>query len=252
MDEVEKAWKSFETAVEQTWQSAQQQREAGVDLQTQLQSFRFPIHDPEIQASSDVYFYILAALTGLLKHFPQYGKTLDTFLLEARNLHSTGALPATEKRRFDAKFAEINSARSLLVSTKIVAHVGKLQHLRKELESVNELRVTATKLRYKVEQWEMTHGNPSAHNFFSLAKGQKWLEEAKAGLDQAKPDFINAMSDFAIRFHHARREILSAFHGERLRFLSSVVFDGGEFRGDCVTFDDIDEILKCVKKKESK
>jgi hypothetical protein len=248
MEEIEQAWKSFESAVGQTWKNAQDQREAGVDVQTQYLAFRYPVHDPEIQEATDTYFSILAAITGLLKHFPALGSSVDGALVHSREFVNALGLAPAERRALEGRLGQLESGKSTLIMGILQGHVNTLQGLKKHLETVNRCRIRATKLQYKVEQWELASQRALTKKFADLAKSQEWKEEAKRKLEFAKPEFIKTMGEYAECFHGVRKGILEAFHKERRTFVGVVIGDGQLSRPSVgVDWDDVDAVLEGVR-----
>jgi hypothetical protein len=212
LTEWEQQAETFLTDVTAFWNASREKNANGVTFKTQAEEYLITVNDPELQAANTAYFAAVTAVATIANNLALFPKSLtaaSSDLAKIVDLYRTelsaqeDLLPkVTEFVRDAALFdTAVTSGIQQQFEGLVTTAVGPLKA---ELADINNLRLTAMRLEFKLEQLDLAYADPKVVAKFSLVP-DSWRENTREALVAAKPEFIDAMERFRPRFDEVRR-----------------------------------------------
>ena len=249
MDSFERDWDRFMNDAGKFWKSTANQATGGKSMKELKNEMMTPIEDTEMQQRNELYFYVKKVIDSAFQGEADWLRELATV---DKVLAQLGEIYLHDGKEFEESVKKAETARTTLVSAKVAQFLkGRFTEIRDKHTRLGNLSDRATKLQYKVEQLTRVYNNEDASKVFGYVKKQQWLEKAQDELDVAKPEYFQALDEFMVEFHTARRELFQLWKEDLHAYEQSLVesFGGGiEDPGTLIlSYDELDETLNVLK-----
>jgi hypothetical protein len=198
----------FFNSVQGAWRDARARSAEGQGPLTQVEKTVYPITDQELIDAGELYFSALGVITPVLDQLDVWTKSIAATVAPIRTSVELYRQSLSQNRHFAAAVetfscttTNLERAQDALVKTSVPRLKAQFfLPMKAELSNLNNLRVRAVKLCYKVEQLIKANNDPTLRKMLGKAKPE-WQEKAQAELDLAKPTYIEAIHAFMPRFH---------------------------------------------------
>jgi hypothetical protein len=248
----------FLSSVQGAWRDVKARNAEGQGALSQMERTIYPITDQELIDAGELYFSALGVITPVLDQLDVWTKSIAATVAPIRTAIELYRQSLSQNRHFAASVetfsctaTNLDRAQDALIKT-VVPRL-KAQYflpMKTELSNLNQLRLRAVKLCYKVEQLIKANTDPTLKKMLGKAKPE-WQEKAQAELNIAKPTYLEAIHAFMPRFH---QQMLDA-NRQLVQIKKDFMAQLGELQRQShpptapIDYSDLDSILLIVKPK---
>jgi hypothetical protein len=231
------------------WHTARERQGEGQGPLTQVERAVFPINDPEILASIDLYFGALATITPVMSQLDAWEKAIGLMVAATQSAVGVYRRALPQLGAFADSFAGTSESAARAHEQLSRVQLPRLKTelllpIRAELAGLDELRSRAVRLQYKVEQFEKAELERTLPKVIGRF-GPEWLQGARAELEIAKTTFVEAVKIFSPKFRERMTEIFQQLVMVRREFMGAIgsVQPQAQPPAPPVDYGDVDDIL---------